>query len=375
MTHRLAALFLAMLLLLTTAVSAFDLQQLFPVRRTYSGFSDVAASQWYAENVALCYETGLMEGKSPQVFDPDASVTMPEVLAVCARLKSLFCGGDGTIPSLPADLADFVQIRTQSGRTIARLSDVTEVLVTPGAAGAGTALLRLPSSLVEGLTGQTVTIQAGFSGIPGQPQQYIGTVTLGKNDKSETVGEIQFTVPSDHWGGDLWATHVAVTGLLKDSDLATIRSYWWGDAYLFLILCREMPFSPHLSQATGAAMDGKPANMEGVTAKRQDLFACLAEVVPPEALPSINTISSLPDTDDEEVLAFYNAGILTGMDKFGTFHGDKPLSRKEMAAMLSRIARPALRVSFTPAPAAQTKPSGSGTSGQPTDAVFPNHTL
>ena len=373
MTHRLAALILAALMLLTAAVSAFDPQQLFPVRRTYSGFSDVSASQWYAGNVALCYETGLMEGKSSQRFDPDALVTMPEVLAVCARLKSLFCGGDGVIPSLPADLADFVQIRTEGGRTIARLSDISEVLVTPSAAEEGTALLRLPASLVEGLDGQTVAIRAGFTGIPGQPQQYTGTVAMAKNDKGETVGEIQFTVSSSHWGGDLWATHVAVTGLLKDPGLSTIRGYWWGDAYLFLILCREMPFSPHLSQATGAAMDGKPANMEGVAAKRQDLFACLAEVVPADALPAINTISSLPDTDDEEVLAFYNAGILTGMDKFGTFQGDKTLTRKEMAAMLSRIARPSLRVSFTPAPAPQTKPIGSGSSGEQTDAVFPNH--
>lgn len=375
MRHRLAALFLAVLLLLTAAVSAFDLQQLFPARYSYAGFADVPASQWYAENVALCYETGLMEGKSAQQFDPDGLVTMPEVLAVCARLKSLFCGGDGTIPSLPGDLADFVQIRDQSGRTVARLSDITEVLVSPSLTGSLTALLRLPAGMAEGLTGQTVTVYAGFTGIPGQPQQYTGAVILGKNDKGEAVGEIQLTVPADHWGGDLWGTHVAVTGLLKDPDLATIRSYWWGDAYLFLILCREMPFSPHLSQTTGAAMDGKPANMEGVTAARQDLFACLAEVVPQEALSPINTISSLPDTDDEEVLAFYNAGILTGMDKFGTFHGDKSLTRKEMAAMLSRIVRPALRVSFTPAAGGLQQPAVSGSDGSGAGAVLPNHTL
>ncbi len=354
MKHRLAALCLAVLLLWGTAVSAVNVQQLFPVRRTYSGFSDVKSGIWYAGNVALCYETGLMDGKSADTFDPDALVTMPEVLAVCARLKSLFCGGDGTIPSLPEDLGSFLQIRTDDGKTIARLGDVTEVLVTPSLKGEDTAVVRLPADTIEELVGQTVTIHAGFSGIPGQPQQYTGTCSLKKNDKGETVGEIQFTVPSHHWGGDLWGTHVAVTGLYKDPSLSTIQNYWWGDAYLFLILCREMPFSPHLSQATGAAMNGKPANMQGVTATRQDLFACLSEVVPSEALPAINSISSLPDTDDEEVLRFYNAGILTGMNKSGTFDGDKPLTRKEMAAMLSRIARPSLRVKFTPvrAPAA-----------------------
>lgn len=375
MKHRLAALCLAVLLVCSAAVSAADMQQLFPVRRTYSGFSDVGSGMWYAGNVALCYETGLMDGKSADTFDPDALVTMPEVLAVCARLKSLFCGGDGTIPSLPEDLGSFLQIRTAAGKTIARLGDVTEVLVTPSLTGENTAVIRLPADTVRSLTGQTVTIRAGFSGIPGQPQQYTGVCSLGKNDKGEAVGEIQFSVPADHWGGDLWGTHVAVTGLYKDPSLSTIQSYWWGDAYLFLILCREMPFSPHLSQATGAAMNGKPANMQGVTAARQDLFACLSEVVPDEALPAINSISSLPDTDDEEVLRFYNAGILTGMDKFGTFNGDKPLSRKEMAAMLSRIARPSLRMDFTPVPTSHSKPGSGAAESSPPQVNLPSQML
>lgn len=375
MKHRLAALCLAVLLLCSTAASAVDVQQLFPVRQTYSGFSDVSSSAWYADNVALCYETGLMDGKSAASFDPDSLVTMPEVLAVCARLKSLFCGGDGTIPSLPQNLADFVTIRSGDGKVIARLDKIQEVLVTPSLTGESTATVRLPAEDLEHLTGQTVTIRAGFAGIPGQPQQYEGVCSLGKNDKGEAVGEIQFTVPSDHWGGDLWGTHVAVTSLIKEPSLSTIRDYWWGDAYLFLILCREMPFSPHLSQATGAAMNGKPANMHGVTATRQDLFACLAEVVPEEALLAINTISSLPDTDDEEILRFYRAGILTGMDKFGTFYGDKPLTRKEMAAMLSRIARPALRMEFTPVPASHSKPTGNESGSNQPQVNTPNHTL
>lgn len=226
MKHRLAALCLAVLLLCSTAASAVDVQQLFPARQTYSGFSDVSSSAWYAGNVALCYETGLMEGKSATAFAPDALVTMPEVLAVCARLKSLFCGGDGTIPSLPQNLADFVTIRSSTGKVIARLDEIQEVLVTPSLSGESTATVRLPAESVTGLTGKTVSVHAGFSGIPGQPQQYEGVCSLGKNDKGEAVGEIQFTVPSSHWGGDLWGTHVAVSGLLKDPTLSTIRGYW-----------------------------------------------------------------------------------------------------------------------------------------------------
>ena len=49
------------------------------------------------------------------------------------------------------------------------------------------------------------------------------------------------------------------------------------------------------------------------------------------------------------MLDFYNWGILTGVDKYGTFAPDKTLSRAECAAMVSRVARSELRLTFTPA--------------------------
>mgnify|MGYP004506572837 CR=1 FL=1 len=56
----------------------------------------------------------------------------------------------------------------------------------------------------------------------------------------------------------------------------------------------------------------------------------------------------LPDTDDARVLDFYSAGILTGVDRWGTFAGDETLTRAECAAMVSRLIRPELRLTFTP---------------------------
>lgn len=66
----------------------------------------------------------------------------------------------------------------------------------------------------------------------------------------------------------------------------------------------------------------------------------------------INTISyeDLPDVaNDNVILQFYNWGILTGTDKYGTFSGDKTLTRAEAAAMVARMAKPELRKTFTPA--------------------------
>ena len=85
------------------------------------------------------------------------------------------------------------------------------------------------------------------------------------------------------------------------------------------------------------------------TATRQEFVTMLSAVTPADMLSPINTITALPDTQDPDVLAFYNAGILTGVDDWGTFAPDRSLTRAETAAMVARIVRPELRQSFTPA--------------------------
>lgn len=86
-------------------------------------------------------------------------------------------------------------------------------------------------------------------------------------------------------------------------------------------------------------------------ATRSEFFRLLSAVVPKSELSPINSIQTLPDTSDTGVLAFYNAGILTGTDEYGTFSPGATITRAECAVMLSRIARPEERVRFTPKPA------------------------
>lgn len=83
-------------------------------------------------------------------------------------------------------------------------------------------------------------------------------------------------------------------------------------------------------------------------ATRAEFFRLLSAVTDPELLPAINAIQTLPDTAEPDVLRFYNAGVLTGTDAYGTFNANGTLSRAECAAMAARIVDPALRRSFTP---------------------------
>lgn len=81
---------------------------------------------------------------------------------------------------------------------------------------------------------------------------------------------------------------------------------------------------------------------------RAQFFAMMDAVVPEAMLNPINEVNVLPDTKDEAILRFYRAGILTGMDEYGTFRGSRSLTRAECAAMVARIADEQLRLSFRP---------------------------
>jgi len=105
-------------------------------------------------------------------------------------------------------------------------------------------------------------------------------------------------------------------------------------------------------------------------ATRQEFVSILAAVVPEEMLSPINTITTLPDTQDEAVLRFYNAGILTGVDNWGTFAANNSLTRAETAAMVARVARTDLRQTFTPADYTPFTAAGL----KPSDVLFTNGT-
>ena len=105
-------------------------------------------------------------------------------------------------------------------------------------------------------------------------------------------------------------------------------------------------------------------------ATRLELLTLMGGVIPEDMLAPINTITALPDTDDETVLRFYNAGVLTGVDGWGTFAPERSLTRAETAALVARVARPELRQAFTPADYAPFTAAGL----KPSDVLFTNGT-
>lgn len=82
---------------------------------------------------------------------------------------------------------------------------------------------------------------------------------------------------------------------------------------------------------------------------RYNFVRLLSVILPDSALSAINSIQVLPDVyGDQDVMAFYNAGILTGTNAYGAFSGNNFLNRGQAAAILARVIDPSQRVKFSP---------------------------
>ena len=87
---------------------------------------------------------------------------------------------------------------------------------------------------------------------------------------------------------------------------------------------------------------------------RGDFAVIMDSALAEMTLPVISSVErgAIPDVAEgaacyEAVYRLYDAGILTGSDKRGTFSPDSSITRGEAAALISRIADPSLRTAVT----------------------------
>lgn len=119
-------------------------------------------------------------------------------------------------------------------------------------------------------------------------------------------------------------------------------------------------------------------------ATRAQMAYLFANALPESEYTAINDVTALPDVKEQtqysdEIFLLYNAGILTGSDKYGTFKPNDTIIRAEAAAIINRVVDPSKRkeveVNIEPE-----EPEGSeGLSALPdgsnvgwyTDAIYP----
>ena len=103
------------------------------------------------------------------------------------------------------------------------------------------------------------------------------------------------------------------------------------------------------------------------TATRAQFASILAAALPAEALTAINSVTALPDVAADAAyapaaLSLYNAGVLTGSDAAGSFKPDTTIQRSEVATIVTRMADPSLRKTFTLTTGETTQPEESASS-------------
>lgn len=86
-----------------------------------------------------------------------------------------------------------------------------------------------------------------------------------------------------------------------------------------------------------------------------EAITVLAKALPDEFFPEINDVFSIPDVTSSfdyfsDVVKFYNAGILSGVDKYGFLQPCSYLTRSRACAMVSRIAIPENRLTLSVSP-------------------------
>lgn len=316
-----------------TLAASPDLMALFPASREYLGFSDVSKNAWYYENVKLCYEAGLLNGENASYFDPNGTVTLAEAETVIARFHQILNGGEGGLPSAPVSL-ELVSFLDENGKKA-----VSFDLVDSWTAGAGVLYLHFSSAGLDALRAGTnsadnLTMIIRDSDT-GRDQKYTGEyrhiTDKSLLDNVPWEGYV-FEIPD---GSEPNPFNRLVAIRLMENDFDAVKDKWFAGTRWYLCLnykdFQNVQTVHELSEMSW----------------RSELFSYLAAAVPDNMLMARNAVAKLPDTSDAHVLAFYNAGILKGTDDYGTFAGSKSLTRAELAAILSRLIRPSLRLAYT----------------------------
>jgi hypothetical protein len=90
------------------------------------------------------------------------------------------------------------------------------------------------------------------------------------------------------------------------------------------------------------------------TAERGFFAGVLANALPKEALPAINKVAEIPDVPvsgvawyKDNIYTLYNAGIMSGNDKYGTFAPTGSITRAGISVIVAKLVDKSLRSTFT----------------------------
>lgn len=276
-------------------------------------FVDVHPGDWFAPYVDVCVEHGLMNGVGDGQFAPQRTLSDEESTVLALRLHNIMQGGDGSFA--PAKEWQYAVLTTADG-TVLRASFTSGEGYSENLRWSWAAFSRTDSGKIawslstaqDKAWGQALDFQSATMELAGKV--YSGTTHLQGQS-------FLYFRPGD----DVREEFQTVLIRLRYN-----RSSWYWDAGQYAVSQGLWELLTWYSSAT------------------RDTFAQKISAV--ADLPAINQVDRLPDADEEYILKLYRAGILTGVNSYGTFNKSGRLTRAEAAAMLARVLEPSLRLTF-----------------------------
>lgn len=315
--------------------------------RTYPGFSDVAEGSASYEAIKLCYERGLMNGTSETTFSPQGTLSIAQLVVLAARLYDLQNGGGGTVPDLPDLSQPCLRFYDGDGNEFASFT-VEEAPVY--SAMTERPYIRISDDPDAPTLPDACTLRVGYEGY-----NRVGSYEGAKESHESAGGAMhQGLVGTGYRFEDPKAGRF--TTIPNTQYVELYKDAWWFPAVFYLGSEGVMSFDGELlyRASGGGDRDSYADGYDPLTRFSSDsasraLFAWLVDRTAGE-LPAVHETVSVPDVSPDEtqdadaILRLYRAGILTGVDTAGRFHGGGQLTRAQAAMMLARVLDPASRV-------------------------------
>ena len=307
-------------------------------------FDDVPTGSWFEEGVALCAEKGIMVGTGEGKFSPNTELTDAECLTLALRLYDLKQGGSGELLHAPEDWGQII-LTLSDGTTITGYGEAqSAVRYVPRFQGDDQDVWGGAFVLAQGRTVEeqeswalehegTASLSVFGTRYEGAVHSHLhqdGPCLVFYPDGDAVEGDLSNVIYSIYYtprpGPDKWYRDVVYTG------------EQWG--------CNN--------RDGFAVLMGHLYNGEAKT--NRELFAQTLAAAAGE-LEKKYDVKRLPDIQRPEyatpypyapIYALYEAGILNGLDEFGTFGPDKALTRAEAATMVARVLEPAMRLNQGP---------------------------